>query len=142
MEFKFSSVLINSMLCVVAVSSMKLLTREDKIKGKWDAISFITQHIILQLIFISSLLITGGDYRYFKIKEPSIIYGISIINGIVGKFIFRGFVNANKKVNLFTFFVKLFVNLAPFLTPETKVIILKDLDEKKEKKEEKTNEQV
>ena len=135
LEFKFSSVLIlNSMLCVIAVSSLKLLTIEDRIKNKKDAASFITQHIILQLIFVSSLLITGGDYRYFKVKEPSIVYGISIINGIIGKFIFRGFINTNKKINLFNFFVKLFINSAPFLSPETKASAIKDIEEKKEKK--------
>lgn len=128
-----SVMIINSLLCVVAVSSLKLLLGGEKIIGITSFLVFITKHILLQLIFISLLLITKGDFKFIKISDVKAVYGISIINGIFGQWIFSSFTEESKKVNLFMVMIKALVRCLPFISQEDKEKIIEDLSGKEGK---------
>lgn len=134
-----SVMIINSLLCVVAVSSLKLLLGGEKIIGITSFLVFITKHILLQLIFISLLLITKGDFKFIKISDVKAVYGISIINGIFGQWIFSSFTEESKKVNLFMVMIKALVRCLPFISQEDKEKIIEDLSGKEGKEEEHLN---
>lgn len=128
-----SVMIINSLLCVVAVSSLKLLLGGENIIGITSFLVFITKHILLQLIFISLLLITKGDFKFIKISDVKAVYGISIINGIFGQWIFSSFTEESKKVNLFMVMIKALVRCLPFISQEDKEKIIEDLSGKEGK---------
>ena len=134
-----SVMIINSLLCVVAVSSLKLLLGGEKIIGIASFLVFITKHILLQLIFISLLLITKGDFKFIKISDVKAVYGISIINGIFGQWIFSSFTEESKKVNLFMVMIKALVRCLPFISQEDKEKIIEDLSGKEGKEVEHLN---
>ena len=134
-----SVMIINSLLCVVAVSSLKLLLGGEKIIGIASFLVFITKHILLQLIFISLLLITKGDFKFIKISDVKAVYGISIINGIFGQWIFSSFTEENKKVNLFMVMIKTLVRCLPFISQEDKEKIIEELSGKEGKEVEHLN---
>ena len=134
-----SVMIINSLLCVVAVSSLKLLLGGEKIIGITSFLVFITKHILLQLIFISLLLITKGDLKFIKISDVKAVYGISIINGIFGQWIFYSFTEESKKVNLFMVMIKALVRCLPFISQEDKEKIIEDLSGKEGKEVEHLN---
>ena len=134
-----SVMIINSLLCVVAVSSLKLLLGGEKIIGIASFLVFITKHILLQLIFISLLLITKGDFKFIKISDVKAVYGISIINGIFGQWIFSSNTEESKKVNLFMVMIKALVRCLPFISQEDKEKIIEDLSGKEGKEVEHLN---
>ena len=134
-----SVMIINSLLCVVSVSSLKLLLGGEKIIGITSFLVFITKHILLQLIFISLLLITKGDFKFIKISDVKAVYGISIINGIFGQWIFSSFTEESKKVNLFMVMIKALVRCLPFISQEDKEKIIEDLSGKEGKEVEHLN---
>ena len=134
-----SVMIINSLLCVVSVSSLKLLLGGENIIGITSFLVFITKHILLQLIFISLLLITKGDLKFIKISDVKAVYGISIINGIFGQWIFSSFTEESKKVNLFMVMIKALVRCLPFISQEDKEKIIEELSGKEGKEVEHLN---
>ena len=129
-------VIMNSFLCLVCVASIKLMLGGEGVTNYITFLSYITTHTIIQLIFISLLVITKGDFNVIKITDNKMVYGISVLNGIFGKWIFNNATKVSKKIDLFSIFIKLVIRIIPGISSDDKDKIINDFeDSKKEKKD-------
>ena len=108
-----------------------IILKEDFTKRKLFA-------VILGFIGVG-LVITKGDFKFIKISDVKAVYGISIINGIFGQWIFSSFTEESKKVNLFMVMIKTLVRCLPFISQEDKEKIIEELSGKEGKEVEHLN---
>ena len=135
-SINLSTILTSIMITVGTSTVIRMSTGTTKL-GISGLVEMLAQSLIPQLVFLSLMMITKGDLRILKIntQDEAAIYGISVLNGIFGRWIFKKFVSTDKKINIFDFLLKVLIRSIPALDNETKENIINDLEKtKKEKK--------
>lgn len=127
--------IINSIVFSTVVGSLVMWYTSMTTQTHLNILQTILQVLLPHLFFIGSLLITNGNYYYYKIKTDNEVYGISLIIGLFGRSIIDSVYRNGKNIDLIPMILKIGFRLIPFIPQDTKDKIINDIDSSKIKGE-------